>query len=90
LFIDSGPRGALPSGGPRVSLLRVAGEATPSGLKEAKPADPPILRPTRFELMINLQTAKSLGLVVPGPFMLRADEDADDAWRNGRGKFRGD
>jgi hypothetical protein len=40
--------------------------------------------------MINLQTAKSLGLVVPGPFMLRADEDADDAWRNGRGKFRGD
>jgi putative tryptophan/tyrosine transport system substrate-binding protein len=57
-----------------VSPLRVAGDATPSGLKEAKPADLPVLRPTRFELMINLQTAKSLGLVVPASFMLRADE----------------
>ena len=48
---------------------------------------PTCLRPTRFELMINLQTAKSLGLVVPASFMLRADEVARPG-RNQRGLSR--
>jgi putative ABC transport system substrate-binding protein len=67
--------GGLMSYGPNfASLYRRAGDFVDKILRGTKPADIPVEQPTKFDLIINLTTAKALGLKIPEAFLLRADE----------------
>ena len=67
--------GGLLSYGPNYAeLFRRAGNYVDKILRGAKPGDLPVEQPTKFDLVVNLTTAKALGLTIPESFLLRADE----------------
>jgi len=71
-FVEAG---GLMSYGPNVpDLFRRAADFADKILRGAKPRDIPVEQPTRFDLIVNLTTAKVLGLAVPEAFLLRADQ----------------
>ena len=71
-YVDAG--GLMAYGASYPDLLRRAAVYVDKILRGAKPADLPVEQPTKFELVINLNAAKTLGLTIPRPLLLRANE----------------
>jgi putative ABC transport system substrate-binding protein len=71
-YVEAG--GLMSYGANLADLFRRAAEYVDKILRGAKPADLPIEQPTKFEFVLNLTTAKALGLMIPESFLLRADE----------------
>jgi putative ABC transport system substrate-binding protein len=73
-FRENVEAGGLVSYGPdRSDLYRRAADLVDKILRGTKPADIPVEQPTQFRLVVNLKTAKALGLTIPASFLLRAD-----------------
>ena len=71
-YVESG--GLMSYGANFADLFRRAGDYVDKILRGAKPADIPVEQPTKFDLVINLTTARTLGLKIGEAFLLRTDE----------------
>ena len=71
-YIEAG--GLISYGANYPDLFRRAGDYVDKIMRGAKPGDLPVEQPTKFDFIINLTTAKALGLKIPESFLLRADE----------------
>jgi len=71
-YVDAG--GLISYGPNNMELFRRAAEYVDRILRGAKPGDIPVEQPTKFDLVINLRTAKAFGMTIPESFLLRADD----------------